>query len=244
MQFVIRLDDACEKMDVDKWWKMECLLDKYSIKPLVGLIPECLDNDMSEFEYNPDFYSKVVKRWKDKKWTFALHGLHHTKNTSCGGLNPINQKSEFAGLSLQVQEQMISKAINLFYEKNLNPSVFFAPFHTFDKNTLLALKKCTNIRIISDTIASKPYKKYGFTFVPQQSGHACNALVKLATFCFHPNIMQDEDFEKLDLFLKNHYLDAAPFPTTEANNKKTFYDYILSNLYFLRKKIKRAFRNK
>ena len=41
--FIIRLDDACEFMDVTKWNRMEEILDQYSVKPLVGIIPSCED---------------------------------------------------------------------------------------------------------------------------------------------------------------------------------------------------------
>ena len=38
-KYIMRLDDAAEKMDIEKWSRMEKLLDKHSIKPLVGVIP-------------------------------------------------------------------------------------------------------------------------------------------------------------------------------------------------------------
>ena len=42
-KYIIRLDDACEKRDVKKWDQMEQILDKYGVKPLVGVIPHCED---------------------------------------------------------------------------------------------------------------------------------------------------------------------------------------------------------
>ena len=44
-KYIMRLDDAAEKMNVEKWLRMEQLLDKYSIKPLVGVIPACKDSE-------------------------------------------------------------------------------------------------------------------------------------------------------------------------------------------------------
>ena len=38
-KYIIRLDDAAEKMNIDNWEKMENILDRYDIKPLVGVIP-------------------------------------------------------------------------------------------------------------------------------------------------------------------------------------------------------------
>ena len=45
-QYIMRLDDASEYMDVEKWQRMEDLLDKYHIKPIVGVIPDNQDSDM------------------------------------------------------------------------------------------------------------------------------------------------------------------------------------------------------
>ena len=41
--YILRLDDASDYMDVEKWSRMEELLDKYQIKPLVGVIPDNQD---------------------------------------------------------------------------------------------------------------------------------------------------------------------------------------------------------
>ena len=35
--YLIRLDDASDKMDVDKWNRVEKNLDEYHIKPILGL---------------------------------------------------------------------------------------------------------------------------------------------------------------------------------------------------------------
>ena len=77
-------------------------------------------------------------------------------------------------------------------EHGIDPKVFFAPAHTFDNNTLIALKECSNIRIISDTIANDIYTKYGFTFVPQQAGRVRKQPFRTVTFCYHPNTMNDD----------------------------------------------------
>jgi predicted deacetylase len=85
-------------------------------------------------------------------------------------------------------------------EHGIDPKVFFAPAHTFDNNTLIALKECSNIRIISDTIANDVYSQFGFTFVPQQSGRVRKLPFKTVTFCYHPNVMNDDEFVRLEKF--------------------------------------------
>ena len=50
-QYTLRMDDASDYMDAEKWQRMEELLDRYGIKPLVGVSPD--NRDLSRFI--PDF---------------------------------------------------------------------------------------------------------------------------------------------------------------------------------------------
>ena len=64
LKYVIRLDDACPNMNLEKWDKIESLLDKYSIKPIVGIIP---DNEDAEFNHKliENFWEKHCVRWQN-----------------------------------------------------------------------------------------------------------------------------------------------------------------------------------
>lgn len=235
-RYIMRLDDACEKMDVEKWGKMEELLDKYGILPLVGVIPHCEDPMMESYDIDPNFWKKV-KKWDSKGWTIALHGYNHVYRTMCGGINPVNKRSEFAGEAIEIQREKIKKGVKIFLDYGFDIKVFFAPSHTFDKNTLKALKLESNISIISDTIAWDSYYKDGFYFVPQQSGKVRKLPFKTITFCYHPNTMNDKDFLLLESFLKKnrkkfYKLQEISF----TNRKKGLIDKILEYLYFLRKR--------
>ena len=42
-QSLLRLDDASDYMDIEKWQRLEEFLDRYGIKPLVGIIPDNQD---------------------------------------------------------------------------------------------------------------------------------------------------------------------------------------------------------
>ncbi|MBR3416014.1 MAG: DUF2334 domain-containing protein [Clostridia bacterium] len=238
--FLIRLDDACEYMDVPKWDQMEALLDKYGVKPIVGVIPACEDSKMKGV-YPPDsgFWNKV-NRWKEKGWTIALHGYHHLYSSNEVGINPVNDRSEFAGLSLKKQRSMIKEGIAIFHSHGIYPEVFFAPAHTFDDNTLTALREESDIRVISDTVASDVYKKDDFWFVPVQSGKARALPVKTATFCYHPNSMKDKDFDELETYLKKKSSKTIvtlkkPLP----QRKFSFYDRFLRFSYFFSRRIRK-----
>ena len=168
-RYIIRLDDAAERMDLTKWNRVEAILDEFHIKPLVGVIPLCKDPEMQKYDRDVLFWDKV-KSWNDKGWEIAVHGYEHLYHTEDGGLNPVQKRSEFAGLSLETQREKIKNAYKIFRDHELNPKVFFAPSHTFDKNTLRAIKAESDIRIISDTVSDNRYDKFGMTFVPVQTG--------------------------------------------------------------------------
>lgn len=228
-KYIMRLDDACEKMDVCKWDRIEKLLDRYDVRPLVGVIPHCEDPMMDKYEFDSDFWSKV-NSWVKKGWTIALHGYNHVYTTKSGGLNPVNKRSEFAGEPLEIQRKKIREGVDFFRAHGINPLVFFAPSHTFDKNTLTALKEESDIRFISDTPANKPYTEYGMTFVPQQSGRVRKLPFEIVTFCYHPNGMNEVGFEELEIFLKkNKFID---FPLNITTRKKSFIDKLLMKVYY------------
>lgn len=232
--YIMRLDDACEKRNMDNWNRMETLLDQYKIKPLVGIIPHCEDPMMNRYAVDEQFWSRV-NEWIDKGWEIALHGYNHVYSTSIGGLNPVNRRSEFAGEPIEVQKRKIREGISIMKKHGVVPKVFFAPSHTFDKNTIEALKSEGNIFIISDTIANRPYTKYGVTFVPQQSGRVRKLPFDIVTFCYHPNTMNDNDFEVLEKFLKDIYPDFISFPNTTTKRKESIFDRLLGWLYFVRR---------
>jgi predicted deacetylase len=238
--YIIRLDDACSNYDLKKWARMEELMDKYHIRPLVGVIPCCKDPMLIGYPYDPKFWDRVSK-WVEKGWQVAMHGYDHVCTVKAGGsINPVNMRSEFATLPLETQEIKVKEGIAIMRSNGLEPNVFFAPSHTFDENTLLALAKHTHIHVISDTIANDVYSRYGFTFVPQQCGNARKLPLKLVTFCYHPNSMNDNSFRRLEKFLyrqKDRFID---FPAIKSVRKKDLYDRLLCALYFSSRRLKLA----
>ena len=204
MKYLIRLDDASEYMDSEKWKRIEDLLSKYGIKPIVGIIPDNNDpNLVLRYDKIDDFW-EMISRWCDNGWTPAMHGCNHEYISTSGGLNPVNLRSEFAGIPLEKQKVKIRKGGGVLSEHGIRPKVFFAPSHTFDENTLQALVEESDIRIISDTVATDVYKKGAFWFIPQQSGSVRKLRLPLVTFCYHPNVMSDSDFEVLESFIKTN----------------------------------------
>lgn len=237
-KYLIRLDDACPYMDRAKWRRMEEILDRYGVKPLVGIIPSNEDSETILDSEDESFWRKALE-WKGKGWSLALHGYNHVCTTNTGGLNPVHQRSEFAGLSFEEQKEKITKGYSVLKEHGLKVEWFFAPSHTFDKNTLTAIKECTPIRSVSDMIATKPYIDEGLTFVPCQMGRLRK--MPIAGYwcaCYHPNIMKEEEFAMLEDFLKTHTEDMISFGELPKAGKKRPMDYVLSFAYYSIRKIK------
>lgn len=236
-QFILRLDDASDYMDVNKWQHMEELLDRYNISPLVGIIPDNQDSTLiGVYEQDFKFWDKT-SRWQEKGWELALHGCYHKYTTDNGGINPVNRRSEFAGVSLSEQKKMIQHGISILKNHEINPRIFFAPSHTFDKNTLIALKQESDIRIISDTIANDIYFENGFFFIPQQSGQVRKLPLHIVTFCYHPNMMEDIDFDNLEQFIKSNvqkYVGISDL--IMKKRRKSLFDMVLQEIYFAKRR--------
>ena len=235
-KYIMRLDDACPKMDFSKWDRIENILLNNKIKPLVGVIPNCQDPDMDKYAADESGFLERKNRWQRQGWELALHGYSHVFETMSGGINPVHQRSEFAGHPLLTQKEKIKKGMEQFAKWEISPRVFIAPAHTFDENTLVAVKECAGIDIISDTVARDVYAKYGMTFVPQQTGRARKLPFKVVTFCYHPNTMSDEDFMYLETFLKEHSNEFIDFPVEKSSRKQSVVDKFLSKLYFAKRK--------
>lgn len=234
-KYVFRLDDACEKRDIENWDKIEELLDRYGIKPLVGIIPHCEDPAMEKYPVDTEFWDRV-ERWVAKGWGIAMHGYNHVYSTQCGGINPVNLRSEFAGEPFTVQQEKIQKGIAIMREHGIEPEVFFAPSHTFDENTLEALRTQSNIRIISDTIAFDAYQDGDFAYIPQQSGRVRRLPFRTVTFCYHPNTMKPNDFASLQIFLKeNKEKFADSIQLVMKERKQGMLDRLLKKAYFARR---------
>lgn len=241
VKYLIRLDDACPTMSSVKWQRMEELLSAYGVRPMVGVIPSNADSKLKTDREDTEFWCKV-RRWKDMGWAIALHGFDHCYVSNDSGINPLWCRSEFAGVPLDVQKRKITEGVSILRNHGVSPKYFFAPSHTFDENTLIALRECSDIRIISDTIALKPYLENDFIFIPQIGGRCIDMpLGGVYTFCFHPSAMNDRDFDKLKAFLERHKENFCGFDDLKLDSllPKSILDRFISWLYFTYRKLRR-----
>ena len=231
--YLLRLDDAAEYMNIENWERMEKLLSAYAICPVFGIIPACRDKGFCRLYEKNDGAWQIFERWINKGWTPALHGYEHIYCTGDGGINPYTDGSEFAGLPYDEQKEKIRNGYEILLSHGIKPQIFFAPSHTFDKNTLRALKENTDIRIISDTIATDIYFEDDFYFLPIISSNTRSIPAEFTTFCYHPNTMNDAAFENLEEFLKSNSDKFIKFDISLLKKRKlSLKDKALRKAYF------------
>jgi len=242
IKYFVRLDDACPNMDYAKWNNILGILDRYSIKPLIGIIPNNEDVATMPSKEDPNFWDEA-RKWQEKKYSIALHGYNHCYCSNSGGINPLFSRSEFAGLSYEDQCQKMANGYRIIKSHGLNPRYFFAPSHTFDYNTLKALIKVTPIRTICDTMAFRPYRKGEITIIPQQIGSFKKIqLPGYWVFCFHPNVMNKFQIRAFEEFIKHNRTRFHDFSTipTDVNRKMGLTDKLLNKTYLLMRRIMSA----
>lgn len=239
-KYIIRLDDASEYMDYEKWNPYFKIFDNLNIKPIIAVIPFNKDPKMVKENFDSTFWEKV-RFWQTKGYHIALHGFNHVYSTHKSGLIGINNRSEFAGVLLEKQKEMLSKAFNKFESENIKVNIFIAPAHSFDRNTLEALTKTTRIEYICDGFFKLPIIKYGFKWIPQQLWKPKLKTKGIWTICHHPETVSQKDREFLFSFLETYkYRFINPF-LIEFKSKEFLFDYI-SRIYLkLNYKLKSQF---
>lgn len=209
-KYIIRLDDACPTMDWGKWRRMERLLDSYKIKPIVGVIPANQDKDF-RYPEKGDFWV-LCKNWQNKGWTIAQHGLHHLIKP-CGKQKFYQKtheyRSEYAGVPYADQIANIEKGYQILKQNGIIPKAFFAPAHTYDKQTVLAVASFGGrYQFISDGYSFHPFEQDGMVFLPSLFDTPHKFWFEgVLTFVYHPNNMNGEAFEYLRAFLERYNQD-------------------------------------
>ena len=204
MQIAIRMDDITPGMDRAKFTRFKDLLDQYSIHPLIGVVPDNRDDKLN-IDAPMSNYWDYVKELRSEGWTVAMHGLNHLYTTKEAGLFPIGNKSEFAGLPFEKQNEMIREGKRILEENGIRTDIFMAPSHSFDENTLKALKE-NGFNKVTDGFGRAPFISRGLTFYPISVSRDKSLKDEhdgIVTFVYHANTMEERDFDKLEELLKS-----------------------------------------
>jgi predicted deacetylase len=201
-QYFFRLDDIAPNMDWDKFNFIVSLFRRYNIKPLLAIIPNNKDPELLKYPANSDFW-RIIRELSQDGWVIAQHGFEHLYKTDNRGILKINKKSEFAGIDFETQEKMIIDGKEILIEKVLEPRIFIAPGHSFDRNTVRVLQE-SGFSYLSDGIALYPFKKWGLIWLPQILWRPRKVWLGFITVALHPNTMTDGDFDNLEEFIEKN----------------------------------------
>ncbi|MBI2635344.1 MAG: DUF2334 domain-containing protein [Parcubacteria group bacterium] len=197
-----RLDDIAPNMNWDNFNSLVAIFKKYSVRPLILIIPDNKDAGLLKYPARGDFW-QTVKELVNDGWSFGQHGYQHLYKIKEGGILNINKKSEFAGVGYKEQSKIIAEGRGIMQINGLSPEIFSAPGHSFDKNTILALKE-NGFKYLSDGIALYPFKKWELRWLPQIMWRPRKILFGMATVALHPNTMLPEDLNNLEKFIKEN----------------------------------------
>ena len=245
-KYLIRIDDIHPKMNYQNFLLLEKLFDKYDIKPTIAVIPE--NKDQSICSRN----SKSIKNfWKkihllySKGWNVSAHGLNHTLSNVPENLSIIKHavKSEFINKKLKQQIQIIKSSLDIFNKNNIKITSYTFPAHSFNFDSLSALKK-NNINIVYDGLFFRPVIIKNILFVPQQLWRPRLVPFGTWTICLHPNNLKKSDIENLSKFISKNYKNFITFNDIfELKiNKVNLVDMLFSYLFALLIKFKRKLK--
>ena len=160
-------------MDWEGFLRFKALLDRYQVKPLIGVIPQNRDENVKgSGNGRPGDFWAYIRKLQEEGWVVAMHGFEHVYTTQRGGLFPLNHFSEFAGLPYEKQRQMLEDGKKLLEDKGVVTDLFMAPAHSYDRNTLKALKDTgfkgipTGLGIVLMCIRDLPFIPFPFGFLP------------------------------------------------------------------------------
>ena len=120
MKIAVRLDDITPDMDWQRFYAFKALLDKYQVKPLIGIVPDNRDENLKgTLEGAPEDFWAYVRQLKEEGFSIALHGCHHIYTTGKGGTFPLNNFSEFAGVPYEKQKEMLAQGKAILNENGI-----------------------------------------------------------------------------------------------------------------------------
>jgi len=225
---LIRIDDVCENMDWKMMEKLEKLFDEYSIKPVLGVIPNNKDREFLTFSRNDKFWDQV-REWQGKGWEIVQHGYTHIYDKLCKKKSDYfnyGGGSEFFGHSLDTQETRIKNGLEKFKKEGINIRAFFAPNQTYDNNTFIALKKC-GISEIIDGYGLMPYTENKIKFIPQLFEKVILLPFGIQSTKLHLHTWSEIDYSNFEKFIKKHSDKIISYDQALAKiNDNLFYKFL------------------
>lgn len=221
-KYIFRLDDIAENMDWGKFLLLKELFIKHDIKPIIGVIPNNEDPELLSFPKCPFDFWEEIRSLQKLGWSIALHGFSHKYITRDSGIFGINKKSEFAGLSYDLQNEKVRKGKLIFEQNGLKIDAFMAPAHSLDHTTLEVLVN-NNIKTITNGFCLYPYYYKEIFFVPQLFATPRKMPFGVYTWCLHPNTMDEDSIQRLEEFIKANKENIISFDDAKKYATNRFF---------------------
>jgi len=209
-QYLLRFDDLCPSVSRGRWERFLPLMEEFALRPILAIVPENRDKDLERSAPDPEFWEKM-RTMQAAGATIALHGYRHLCRSRGGSMMPLQRFTEFAGVPMETQRQWIECGASILRGEGLDPRVWVAPRHGFDRNTLRALRS-EGIKLLSDGFARVPFVRGGITWIPQQLWSPVEKSKGLWTICVHSNTASASLPNELRAFLLQH---AAQFTSVD-----------------------------
>jgi predicted deacetylase len=192
-----------------KFKPFEAVADALHLPFLIGVVPQCRDLSLSVEPERTDFWPWVRER-ASKGWTIAQHGYTHLYATKQSGLLGIGRKSELAGLPYEEQLAKLAAGKEILVREGVWHGVFMAPSHSFDANTLKALKSL-DFSAITDGYGFYAYDLHGLVALPQLLARPMGLGLGVETICLHANTMSEDAIQRMVEFIKTHHTAIIGF---------------------------------
>lgn len=208
-QYLLRFDDLCPTFSRNGWERFQSLIEEFRIQPILAVIPDNRDHEFSIDNPDPEFWPKM-QRLQKAGATIGLHGYQHLCDSEDPGLLRLHRKNEFTGIPEAKQQEWIRTGLQILRSHKLEPKVFVAPRHGFDRATLSAIK-AEGIGYLSDGFARVPFTRHGVTWIPQQLWAPVAKDAGLWTICIHVNNAGDWLVRRVRSFLESHASQFTSF---------------------------------
>lgn len=201
-RYLLRFDDLCPTVSRERWQPCRALIDEFSIRPILAVVPDNQDPDLQVSLPDPEFWNQM-RLLESRGATIGLHGYRHRCMSHGRSLVPTGGATEFAGIPAELQQTWIAEGLGIQRKHGLDPKIWVAPGHGFDHNTLLALRS-ERIECLSDGFTRGSALRSGIVWIPQQLWAPVEKRAGLWTICVHPNTISDAQIAELHEFLHGH----------------------------------------
>jgi len=192
------------------------LLSQYKVAPILAVVPDNQDPGLNLQPPDPDFWNRM-RACEHAGATIALHGYRHLCNSRGGSLVHLHDRSEFAGVDESQQRAWIHRGLEILRGNGLNPRLFVAPRHGFDRGTLRALAQ-EGLGVLSDGFAVRTFTRHRVLWIPQQLWEPVQKSAGLWTICIHTNTATKSLEDKLEEFLRANADQFTSFDKVTAGH--------------------------